>query len=311
MKIKKYKLKRYILIIFIFACPFLSCNKRPKGILSENEMVSLMVDMQIADAYYEMTAHGGSSYNSNKNDFGKSVLIKHGVTQEEVDSTLKWYGRNLDEYAALFAKVDKELQKQKEIIEKENQLITDENDLDNLWPYSKNGILLPTSTTQGWIFDLNGNDVGKGDRLLFSMHFSIPQSVKSVLGVEYNDGSGDAITNLGTNRPKVELTLQTDTGKQVSRIYGSIILNEKVKQPLLTDSIILTKLPIDSLEYKKIRNQKKYHALQNKRVISKDTLNHKNSVSKDTIENKIVISKDTIENKNHISKSTKKTKVVS
>lgn len=253
------KAKFFIFFLFAFGI-LIGCSKRPKGVLSEDEMVDVMVDMQIADAYYEMTSHGNSSYGQGKIEMGKAVLAKHGVTREELDSTLKWYGRNIDEYTSLFEKIDKELARQKKISEKENELADFTIDLNELWPYSQNGVISPNSYSNGWVFDLIAPEIEKGERVSFSMHFPLPNSFRSVIGVEYSDGSGESIMNTSTNKSKAEVVLQTDTGKKVERLYGSLILSGNLKNAIYADSISLQKLPMDSTEYRKIRSQKKYGA---------------------------------------------------
>ena len=66
---------------------FLGCDRRPKEVLSEKEMVSLMADMQLAEACLNSSAVSVHSRDG-RLELGRSVLAAHGVTQEQLDTTL-------------------------------------------------------------------------------------------------------------------------------------------------------------------------------------------------------------------------------
>ncbi|MDE7109571.1 MAG: DUF4296 domain-containing protein [Muribaculaceae bacterium] len=254
--------KRGILTMGYAACiscclllSFVACKQRPKEILDEKEMVSLMVDMQLAEAYSNSrTTHEGED---DRYSLARSVMAAHGISQEQLDTTLGWYGKNLDEYVELFAKVDKEILKRKKRLMKDEG-VTISSDGMNLWPYSANGIVTQLSLTDGWIISVPDPELEKGDRIIWSMHLSEHNDLVASLGVEYTDGSGET-TNMNRGRnDHFEITLQTDSAKKVSRLYGSIRIKDRGSLPLFTDSIKLERLPFDSLEYNASRSQKRY-----------------------------------------------------
>ena len=231
---------------------------RKKEVIGEKEMVDLITDLKLAEAYSNNQL-GGPHHAENREDLANGVLAEHGVTREQLDSTLGWYGRNLDKYAELYEKVDKRL------VEKRKQLMKDagESELakggDNLWPYGLNGVISSLGTTDGWILSINDPELNSGDRLKWSMHLKdMTMPMTGVLGVEYADGTAEAVSSHFTNRQHVELSLQTDTSKTVSRVYGTMRRKTQETQPLFVDSIRLHRLPFDSLEYTRFRSQKKY-----------------------------------------------------
>ena len=87
---------------------FLGCDRRPKEVLSERKWSAFMADMQLAEACLNSSAVSVHSRDG-RLELGRSVLAAHGVTQEQLDTTLAWYGRNIDNYSELFEKVDKEI----------------------------------------------------------------------------------------------------------------------------------------------------------------------------------------------------------
>lgn len=253
-----YNIKGIFRILFFSVLIFLSgCNKRPDYVISEKDMVSLMVDMQIAEAYSDQES-GGPNLNEKKSELSNSVLKQHGITREQLDTTLAWYGRNLDEYKDLYQKVDKELRSRRAVL-LGNEEDKEENIASNsLWPYSRNGVISELGNSDSWILSIDQPELQKGDMLEWNMHVKGTNAITGVLGVEYNDGTSEAVHTVFTARQNLELRLQTDTAKTVERIYGSMRLKSDARLPLYADSIYVRRLPFDSLEFRKYRNQKKY-----------------------------------------------------
>ncbi|MDE5713482.1 MAG: DUF4296 domain-containing protein, partial [Muribaculaceae bacterium] len=244
-------------VCLLFSALTSGCDDRPKEVLSEKKMVRLMADMQLAEAYVNMSGQP-SSRGDYRLEMGRSVLAAHGVTQEQLDTTLAWYGRNLDDYSELYAKVDKEIlsRKKKLLNMTDEELEMEESDI--LWKYGKNGVISKLGNTDSWIFSVSDPDLQKGDRLQWSMHITSPVQVNGVLGVEYDDGSSDASSSVFIGRNKLELTCQTDTGKTVKRVYGTMRAKDESYLPLYADSISVVRLPYDSMEYKSFRNARHY-----------------------------------------------------
>lgn len=86
-----------LLILFVVALSLLACDKTPRGVLSVNEMADLIVDLQVADAYMEHNM-GDFETDSSKLILKQSIFKKHGITQQEYDSSLVWYAHNMDDY---------------------------------------------------------------------------------------------------------------------------------------------------------------------------------------------------------------------
>lgn len=241
----------------LLAVLFSGCNNRPKEVLSEKKLVRLMADMELAEAYANMSNQSsqGKDY---RYELGKSVLAAHGVSREQLDTTLAWYGRNLDDYSELYAKVDKEIlnRKKKLMNLSDEEMEMQEGDI--LWKYGKNGLLSSLGYSDSWIFSVDDPELQKGDRLQWSMHIDAPVQMNGVLGVEYEDGSSEASSNVFIGRDRLEITFQTDTAKTVKRIYGTMRLKDEKQMPLFADSIAVVRLPYDSVEFRFSRNAKRY-----------------------------------------------------
>lgn len=220
-------------------------------------MVDLMVDMELAEAYSNVSFSGGADA---RIEMGRRVLEKHGVSEETLDTTLAWYGRNLDTYTQLFDKVDKELMKRrKHYTEVPGEKV---KEADNLWPYNTHLVISPLSGYESMSFSLKKPEIKKGDIVEFSLFLPNATAVKNTLGVEYSDGSGEATVATFSSSHEVKVLLQTDTAKKIERLYGVLNVNNARALPLYIDSISIKTLPLDTLEYRSNqRNQRSYFTM--------------------------------------------------
>lgn len=223
------------------------CHKRPEGVLGEDEMVDLMADMQLAQAYYNTTAHtpGGRE----KDLLMESVMEKHGVSRAQLDSTVAYYGRNMDEYHAMLGKVEKKLR------ERSGQEVEDIPE-DDIWPYSRFAALFPGQTSDGLIFSMPAEEVEPGDGIDWRMRLTSPEGVEIMMGIEYEDGTTSLIKKSAAGNRSLQVRLIADTALTTKRIFGAMTAPQ-ASMPLWVDSIRLVKTDYDSLEYPKIRSQKR------------------------------------------------------
>lgn len=221
-------------------------------------MVSLMADMHLAEAYRQ-SGSPGQLPDSVRRNIGEAVLASHGVTQQQLDTTLAWYGRNIDDYYELFDKVDKELKRR----EKKAGVGVAQQDIggNNIWPYPPHLYFDRGQSQQGLVFSLPNPAVGKGGILQWHVRYSKDGSNSAVLGVEYSDGTSSTHTSSSYGQRKMKLELITDTGKQVTRVFGILNVNRS-QAPLWADSISLRVLDYDSMEYYKIRSQRDYRLVK-------------------------------------------------
>lgn len=227
-----------------------SCEKRPKNVLSEDETIELLADLQLAEAYSSVPSAQGHA--GNNLNLQESVLAAHGVTQEEFDATLAYYGRNIDDYYKLYDKVEKRLKKRGEKVS--NKGIETEGSADDLWPYSQFAYISKASTTNGFKFSIGGENLTPGERVEWKVRLTSNDMVEGVLGFEYNDGSISYSKRSSSGNKNLNIILQSDTIKPIKRIYGYITVPQRTL-PVWADSIQLLKHPYLEEEYSKIRLQ--------------------------------------------------------
>lgn len=245
------KFKVYWALIWAFS-PLIACSDRPRDVLSEDKMVNLLVDMELTEAYAN-NQHSMSA--KEKNEIGDQVLELHGVSKASLDTTLAWYGRNMDEYTALFEKVDKKIndRKKKYLIEPEGI----SREADNLWPFPTHLLISSLSGYDGLNFVVKNSELEKGGVVVFTMYLPNVENMKGSLIVEYEDGTGEALSQNYNSRHKIELQIPTDTSRNISKVYGSFNLKDNKGLPLYIDSISLKTEPFDSVTYRNKRRSLK------------------------------------------------------
>ncbi len=238
-----------------------SCSHRPEGVLPESKMVDVMTDLQVAEAFTQSQY----AYQSGVPDggaLGRGVLAAHGVTREEYDSTLSWYGQNMDQYERLYAKVDRRIAERTKSLNRQSdeESKTLETSQIDLWPYGRHFMLSPLTLPEGLSFSTPTSDLQAGQQLEWKMRIASGDGMNAILGVEYDDNTTTYVSSThsgGTGT--LSLTCQTDTGRNIVRIFGAARpVSVGQSRVVRIDSVSLRTLPLDSNLYYRTRYQKHF-----------------------------------------------------
>lgn len=96
--------QRIFISALLFALLLSACGK--SKVLSEKQMEDVLFDIHIADAVISDNYRDFTN-EANKRELYTSVFEKHGITQEQFDTSLVWYGRNLDKYLTIYSNLNK------------------------------------------------------------------------------------------------------------------------------------------------------------------------------------------------------------
>lgn len=269
---KDIQMKKWLLFLSIMMV-MTGCSNRPKDIIDEEKMVEIMADLQIVEAYERNGKAPDNINGSNRELLGRGVLMSHGVTVEEMDSTLAWYGRNMDEYAKLYKKVDERLNKMQLKYARAAGETENGGPSTDLWPYGRHLVLDRNQMTDGIVVSIPVPDITSGDKLTWKMRTHGLNSRRMILGVDYDDGRSEIVDNSNNGmEPWMETSLQTDTLRTVSRIFA--ILNaDHANQRAFIDSIQLLYYPFNIEEYHRSGYQRKIGAPARKIIeLANDTV---------------------------------------
>lgn len=235
-----------LVIIIGIALLVCACVRRPKDVLSNKEMASLVADLKLAEAYLQ--TRSAVSKKDDRETVVEYIIARHGLTRAQFDTTMAWYARNTDAYYEMCDLAEKELLIKKKKLAGGGSLNV-EIESSDLWPYQRQSYLTKLSGSDVMEFSIPASEIAKGDRLNFKFRINNPVTLDALFGIEYEDGENSYISRSINQSKRLDLTLQTDTGKTVKRIFGNFRVSDSGYLPLWLDSIYLYKLPYDSAEY--------------------------------------------------------------
>lgn len=264
-------MKRILPILAIGAIAAAGCSRRPKDILSEEKMVAVMTDIQIAEAYERSGDANGYLEGRDREMLGRGVMMKHSVTPEQMDCTLAWYGRNMDEYPKLYKKIDAELNRRQLKYARAAGESETEGSSTDLWSYGRHFMIDENSLTKGIAASLPVNDLQPGVKLTWKMAVDGASARFLTLGVDYDNGTSEIYKTTSRSYDKwVETSLQTDSSLTVSRIFAIADFESSVPR-IFVDSIQLLHYPFNREEYGKNTFQRVVKPAGRKVILPPDT----------------------------------------
>lgn len=288
-----YRLLSHISLALMLLVLLVSCDKAPSGVLSVNEMADLIADLQLADAYIDSHISDFDT-DSSKLAIKQSVFKKHGITQQDYDSSLVWYAHNMEDYAKAYDKAVGKLKSRYDKLDKGNKggdersgdagmtiaqggpthnptprpgninrqlknLSTDtKGDSVDLWQ-GQRSYMLTQGARRGFItFDIPP-DANKrvGDR--YQLGYKLTRGgneFKVSLNVDYTDGGTAQIARSTNSDGWVFIDIQSDTTRRVRRVFGYVSYDIKRGQTAFVDSMMLMRTHLSLSNYGFIHAQR-------------------------------------------------------
>lgn len=250
---KKHVAISFVAMLLILVGSASSCS-RPKEIIPEKELVKLLADLEIAESYLRRP-QSGDVYA--RDSIGLAVLKAHGYTPSQLDSTLGWYGKNVDLYQELYVKVERELDTRNLRASNEEKRQESEG-VRNIWPGTQQVLIGGNALSEGLSFSIPEPGIERGEVVEWRMH-PIQGNVEVILGADYEEGGSRYTVSNMYSADASGVKFFTDTAMRVTRIFGLLrSLSPSPGSRLLVDSISLNILPLDSSQYYRAFHQKKY-----------------------------------------------------
>jgi hypothetical protein len=227
---------KLLLLAAIPACIMAACSNHPDGVVSEGKMVDVMSDLTLAEAY-SSRPYVVMVDDSTKRLIRQTIMDKNGITEADFDSTLAWYGHNMDQYAILYSKIQKELKERKEkMIGKE--IATPEGE--SLWPLPSMLAVGPNDFSPNISFEIPGSSIKPGEVLEWKMRFNrLVGSGTILLAAEYSELETVVSRRGFRENATTTLHLTTDSTRTPKRIIGYIHFANTPPQMAWIDSISL------------------------------------------------------------------------
>ena len=219
--------------VLFLICVAASCSRVPKNILSEKKLRGVLYDMLIAEAIVE-TQNASYRTGDDRQAVFDAVFAKHRITQAEYDSTLIWYGKNMDLYMAVYRLVLKDVNASIAALGdiKPHPLSGDVSAKDSIdiWIYRRTQLFKPERVFNTLLFDIAPQmPYSSGSSFVFSLSvWGIPPDLKHKPKIHVSAVHADTIITVNKEIAAdgfYEAILRTVATKQVSRVYGYILIN--------------------------------------------------------------------------------------
>lgn len=259
-----------LLILSFLIMSMTGCKSQPDGVISHDEMVDLMTDMHKAEAVIDMNAARFNN-DSLRKAMRQSVLMKHGVTQAQFDTTLVWYGHNVKQYDKLYEDVIIRLDGEaRELSDVKSPMLRDgmaqvkhypsAGDSADIWSKRRVWTISNKGVENNTIFFefKTQSDNQNGDRyhLSFKYSNSSNNSLEVFLGAEYYDATLSYVYRTVGSEGVNRYILQGDSTKKIRRVYGFVKANPGYDNVCFIDSLQLLRTRLNSSQYATFQQQK-------------------------------------------------------
>lgn len=240
---------RNILLIIAALAVCAACSRTPDYVIPEERMANLMADIYLGDAVVENEVKNFGN-DSLRKVLMQSIYAKHGVTREDVDTSLYWYGHNIQVYMEMCKRTEEILQARIDEAEQAGgksdrapRRVSLDGDSVNLWTgvvsrrnsreLVSDFISFNISTDKNW---------ERGDRYTLSVKgLNTHRAVTLNMAVDYNDGTTEYRWFTGPAEGMNRLLLVLDSAKVATSLYGTIHYAPSPKEVSYLDSITLVR----------------------------------------------------------------------
>lgn len=244
----------------LFFCLLLAllvgCNRPPKPVLKQEAMAHLLVDLELADAYSTDQRLGTFAPDSMRLALRQSVLAKHHVNEATLDTSLRWYGRNLPLLLKVYDRMDSILADSLRVITRQEQLARAEaaGDTARLWPREPSIMLSHSREFISFSLPVDSTwERGDVVQWSVSLHNLRKQSARMTLAVNYADRAAttELLSTLLNPRDgnRLQVTIQLDRQKSAREITGYIHIPIDSGLKVYADSITLIRTRDVAEEY--------------------------------------------------------------
>ena len=264
-------------IVVLLAAIVASCSSTPDNVLSKSDMADLLVDINIGESVTEMNFREYDN-DSVKKVLRQSILSAHGVTSEEYDRSIEWYGHNIEKYQEVYEEVIHRLEKriaeekvngnrddgQQAVVPVVAEQSSFEGDSIDVWTQPRSYVFAQNISSEYVTFNLARDANSKaGD--VYTLRFKVLNSnrpIKCAIVATYDNATTDIATNDGlsfgeeTGQTDYQsVTLRTSPDKTAAKIFGFIYVRTVGPERVRIGDISLVRSRFSAEEYEKLNSQ--------------------------------------------------------
>ncbi len=243
-------MKRYLLI-FSFVWLLFSCNsnRAPEYVIEEQALEDLLVEIHLSEAVIETN---NITQIPERKKIREAIFLRHGVTQEQFDTTLVWYGHRMAKYMELYDRVIARLEHENDeakklLAERNSRQMSQPGDSVDIWRLPRHHVFDTRLSTNLLAFEILP-DENFERRDYFELRFKVSllprQSIDPQLYMTATHFDNSMVSNqLDISKEGwYSLPLQTDSAKTLNHLKGYILLPmQAIHQRMYIDSIALVR----------------------------------------------------------------------
>ena len=223
-----------------------SCSKTPDGVLKEKKMQYVQRDMVMAEG---MISQNPSEYDTQekKEALYKSVFKKHNTTEAEYDSSLMWYGKNLDIYMKVIDRISDDLKAIDKQVQEELKIVPQgptRTDSVDIWNKRTNLKFIARDGGNRYAFQIKPtSQYPSGSSFVFAAKvYGVSPKMNEYPILKISADQTDTIVSVRDTIKEdgiVKLILKTIPTKQIRSVFGNISIsgNDTIDYKIMMDSI--------------------------------------------------------------------------
>lgn len=231
--------------VLAVAAMLAACNRVPSHVIRPDDMSELLADRYVAEAVVDYNPQVWRT-DSQRMALRDAVYLRHGVSQADVDTSLDWYGHNIARYMEVYDNTISILEARlagSDTRLRAEQSMTIAGDSVDVWPESRFYAIGRLAPSHNVAFTLNSDENReRGDYYTWRAKFANHSGESTwTIVAEYSDSTLEYIAERVNGNGWHELTLQTDSTRNATRIYGSLMLTPSERASVWLDSVSLVR----------------------------------------------------------------------
>lgn len=254
-------LAQRILLLITLSLGMAACSSRPDGVISRKDMVSLMADIHKGEAYVEANYRDFNT-DSSKMVIRQSILKEHGVTAEEFDSSLMWYGRQTEDLGKLYGEVIERIETEMNQINASYSASTSfAGDSIDTWTESPFYIIGKGAPSSILKFNLPSDENWHpGDSYTWQFKtLNQRNSAEMAIYLDYDDGTTEMIMTDFSNDGWQRLTIVADSLRNPVNVYGYTSFELPPLDNIYVDSVSLVRKRLSPEMYRYRYRQRSFN----------------------------------------------------
>lgn len=238
--------KALLLPVALLVASVTACDRRPDYVISQDDMVDLLVDLHKAEGVVELNRTRYAT-DSMRMVMKQSVLARHGVTRERFDTSMVWYGHNIEKYIELYDDVIARLESEAAAVDADqggarvNMAVV--GDSADAWPDARMRRFFYGQADNMVRFSLRRDENWEqGDVYTWKFYLSNMRTpLQYAIATQYSDGTADYQTGSTSAGGWNNVVLQLDTARTATHVFGYAMLAPGPDEAPYMDSVSLVR----------------------------------------------------------------------